>query len=112
MLAAPPAKKYANAKFLLHAVLILWLFHGSGRQPKLHLLVRGPWFWTGAPCSHQRTWAEKDGPPVHPPTRRSFGTRMIETLGKQLDGNANLDYQPTGFVYALDVPLSSLKPPD
>jgi two-component sensor histidine kinase len=58
------------------------------------------------------TWTEKDGPPVHPPTRRSFGTRMIETLGKQLDGNANLDYQPTGFVYALDVPLSSLKPPD
>lgn len=58
------------------------------------------------------TWTEKDGPPVHPPTRRSFGTRMIETLGKQLDGNAHLAYQPTGFVYALDVPLSSLKPPD
>src|SRR4030081_1867101 len=58
------------------------------------------------------TWTEKDGPPVHPPTRRSFGTRMIETLGKQLDGNAHLAYQPTGFVYVLDVPLSSLKPPD
>ena len=58
------------------------------------------------------TWSEKDGPPVHPPTRRSFGTRMIETLGKQLDGNAHLAYQPTGFVYVLDVPLGSLKPPD
>ena len=40
MLAAPPAKKYANAKFLLHAVLILWVFDRSGRQRKLHLLVR------------------------------------------------------------------------
>src|ERR1700738_4435455 len=58
------------------------------------------------------TWTEKEGPPVHPPTRRSFGTRMIETLGKQLDGNAHLAYQPTGFVYVLDVPLSPLKPPD
>src|ERR1700730_5068455 len=58
------------------------------------------------------TWTEKDGPPVHPPTRRSFGTRIIETLGKQLDGNAHLAYQPTGFVYVLDAPLSSLKPPD
>jgi two-component sensor histidine kinase len=58
------------------------------------------------------TWTEKDGPPVHPPTRRSFGTRMIETLGKQLDGDAHLAYEPTGFVYTLDVPLSTLEPPE
>jgi len=58
------------------------------------------------------TWTEKDGPPVQTPTRRSFGTRMIETLGKQLEGEARLNYDPAGFVYALDVPLSSLKPPD
>src|ERR1700676_446497 len=58
------------------------------------------------------TWTEKNGPPVHPPTRRSFGTRMIETLGKQLDGDAHLTYEPTGFVYTLDVPLSTLKPPE
>jgi two-component sensor histidine kinase len=57
------------------------------------------------------TWAEKDGPPVEAPSRRSFGTRMIETLGKQLDGEARLAYEPGGFVYALDVPLSSLRPP-
>jgi two-component sensor histidine kinase len=58
------------------------------------------------------TWSEKDGPAVQPPTRRSFGTRMIETLGKQLGGDAHLAYQPTGFVYTVDVPLSSLKPPE
>ena len=58
------------------------------------------------------TWTEKDGPEVHAPTRRSFGTRLIETLGKQLKGEVELAYAPKGFVYALDVPLSSLKPPD
>jgi two-component sensor histidine kinase len=57
------------------------------------------------------TWTEKDGPAVHPPTRRSFGTRLMETLGKQLNGDVELAYAPEGFVYALDVPLSSLKPP-
>jgi two-component sensor histidine kinase len=57
------------------------------------------------------TWTEKDGPKVEAPTRRSFGTRMIETLGKQLDGEARLAYEPKGFLYILDVPLSSLKPP-
>ena len=60
----------------------------------------------------QLIWTEKGGPPVQPPNRRSFGTRMIETLGKQLDGEARLDYEPEGFVYALDVPLASLKPSD
>ena len=32
------------------------------------------------------TWTEKGGPPVQPPTRRSFGTRMMESLGQQLNG--------------------------
>src|SRR5258706_15279802 len=27
------------------------------------------------------TWTEKNGPAVHPPEKRSFGTRLIEPLG-------------------------------
>jgi two-component sensor histidine kinase len=54
-------------------------------------------------------WKERDGPPVHVPTRRSFGTRLIETLGKQLRGSVELCYDPAGFVYRLDVPIASLK---
>ncbi len=57
-------------------------------------------------------WTETGGPMVHAPTRRSFGTRLIETLGAQLKGAVQLTYDPSGFVYALDVPLSSLKPTD
>ncbi len=58
------------------------------------------------------SWIEKGGPPVHPPTRRSFGTKMIETLGKQLSGKVEMAYPAGGYVYALDVPLASLKPAD
>jgi two-component sensor histidine kinase/CheY-like chemotaxis protein len=54
------------------------------------------------------TWTEKGGPAVHPPTRRSFGTRMMESLGQQLNGQVELAYEPSGFVYVLDVPLASL----
>jgi two-component sensor histidine kinase len=54
------------------------------------------------------TWTEKGGPVVKAPTRRSFGTRMIESLGQQLNGQVRLDYRPTGFVYMMDVPLVSL----
>jgi two-component sensor histidine kinase len=58
------------------------------------------------------TWTEKGGPAVHAPTRQSFGTRLIETLGTQLKGKVEMAYDLKGFVYALDVPLHSLKPPD
>ena len=50
--------------------------------------------WTDRRRSNDRlhlTWTEKDGPAVHAPTRRSFGTRLIETLGKQLNGKVELD---------------------
>jgi len=54
------------------------------------------------------TWTEKGGPAVQAPSRRSFGTRMMESLGQQLNGKVQLEYLPTGFVYTLDVPLNSL----
>jgi two-component sensor histidine kinase/CheY-like chemotaxis protein len=59
----------------------------------------------------QLTWAEKDGPPVHAPSRRSFGTRLIGSLGQQLKGEVQLAYDASGFVYVLDVPMASLVAP-
>jgi len=61
-------------------------------------------------CLHL-AWNEKNGPAVHPPEKRSFGTRLIETLGKQLKGDVRLTYDSTGFVYAFDVPIASLTSP-
>ena len=54
------------------------------------------------------TWTERNGPAVHPPEKRSFGTRLIETLGKQLKGDVQLTYASTGFIYAFDVPIASV----
>lgn len=56
----------------------------------------------------QMAWTEKNGPPVAQPSRRSFGTRMMTSLGQQLHGQVQLTYEPSGFVYTLDVPLGSL----
>ena len=54
------------------------------------------------------TWTEIGGPAVHAPTRRSFGTRMMGSLGQQLNGIVEMDYPSTGFTYTLDVPVASL----
>ena len=68
--------------------------------------VRVSWWIDGQRLRFE--WAESGGPPVSEPTRKSFGTRMMTSLGQQLKGNVELDYQPGGFVYTLDVPLEAL----
>jgi two-component sensor histidine kinase/CheY-like chemotaxis protein len=64
--------------------------------------------WTTNDERLRLTWTESGGPVVEPPSRRSFGTRMMESLGQQLNGRVDLDFKPAGFVYALDVPLGAV----
>ena len=68
--------------------------------------VRISWRVDGGRLHFQ--WAETGGPLVSEPTRKSFGTRMMTSLGQQLNGKVELDYKPGGFVYTLDVPLEAL----
>ena len=71
---------------------------------------RGDIAWTLDPRAQRLhlKWTERNGPAVRVPDKRSFGTRLIETLGKQLKGDVRLTYEPGGFVYTFDVPLASL----
>jgi two-component sensor histidine kinase len=66
------------------------------------------WTIDNDPQRLRLTWIEKGGPVVEAPSRRSFGTRMMATLGQQLNGQVQLSYQAAGFSYSLDVPLISL----
>ena len=80
------------------------------RESRLHGSVRGA-VSNHRPYRESSTdpnWAEKNGPLVATPTRKSFGTRMIGLLGQQLNGKVNFAYEPAGFAYSLDVPLSSM----
>lgn len=50
-------------------------------------------------------WRETGGPPVTPPTRKGFGSRVIEHgLAHELEGVVHLDYQPRGVVCTIDIP--------
>ena len=47
-------------------------------------------------------WTERNGPPVEPPTRRGFGTRMIERgLAAEFKGKVELSFAPDGLVCTL-----------
>lgn len=50
-------------------------------------------------------WQEKNGPPVLRPSRRGFGSQVLERgLGHELEGEVHLDYQPNGMVCTINIP--------
>jgi two-component sensor histidine kinase len=70
-------------------VAIEWLLVVRGEQTRLRL-----------------TWRESGGPPVVLPSRRGFGSRLIERgLARELNGEVRLDYDPGGVVCTIDVPI-------
>ena len=51
-------------------------------------------------------WREVGGPPVSPPKRAGFGSRLIEqSVTHQLQGAATVEYLPAGLSCTLSVPL-------
>ena len=53
-------------------------------------------------------WRESGGPPVVAPTRRGFGSRLIERgLAHELEGDVALAFDPAGVRCRLVIPLSS-----
>jgi two-component sensor histidine kinase len=53
-------------------------------------------------------WEESGGPPVHAPSRRFFGMRLIEqSFVSQVQGGATVRFEPAGLVCEIVVPLPS-----
>jgi len=53
-------------------------------------------------------WQERGGPPVAPPSRKGFGSRLIEHgLARELDGEVRLDYEPEGVGCQIVMPVRS-----
>lgn len=51
-------------------------------------------------------WREHDGPPVTPPTRQGFGTKLVERgLAAELGGEVALSYPVEGLVCRFTAPL-------
>ena len=52
-------------------------------------------------------WREIGGPPVVVPTRKGFGSRLIQqSLSAEFGGNIVLDYQASGLVCSIDAPIT------
>lgn len=65
--------------------------------------------WTIEPASSGNRlilrWSEENGPPVTAPSRKGFGSRVIERgLALELGGTTRLDYRPDGVVCTINIP--------
>lgn len=54
-------------------------------------------------------WVESGGPPVVPPKRVGFGSRLIERIvAQKLGADVRLDYAPEGFRYSFETTMDRL----
>ena len=69
--------------------------------------------WSAEPEDGVRTfrftWIERGGPTVTPPTRRGFGTKLIQmATAAEFDGDSHIDYAPAGMRWSLRAPYDGL----
>lgn len=73
--------------------------HGGTISIKWKIEKRSDGRWL---CLH---WRETGGPSVLPPTRKGFGSRVIQQgLAHELGGQVDVNYRPGGIVCTIDVP--------
>jgi PAS domain S-box-containing protein len=86
---ATNAVKYGALSNKMGEIGITWALSLGADGPHLHL-----------------AWTERGGPPVMAPTRRGFGTRLIErSLAQELQGRVQLAFEPAGLMCTLDAPI-------
>lgn len=90
---ATNAAKYGALSNATGRVAVAWEVRGDGDESRLRL-----------------AWSERGGPPVTPPSRKGFGTRLIERgLAGQVGGEVELSFPREGLVFAVEAPLAAFQ---
>ncbi len=70
--------------------------------------------WTTRPGEHSTaidlTWSEDGGPTVQPPREEGFGTRLIVNLCRQMGGDCDFRYPPSGFACRVSIVSPRFEP--
>lgn len=68
--------------------------------------------WKTDAGTFRLVWREREGPRVSEPTRRGFGSRIIqEMLPRDLGGQVSVEYAPEGLVVVLTADIHGLNAP-
>jgi PAS domain S-box-containing protein len=104
-----PAGAVINLGLVVHELVTNAAKYGALSSPQGKLEVT--WSLEAEPESGidlMIRWSEVGGPPVEPPRRRGFGSRLIErSIDGELSGRAVLDYMPSGLRATFRFPVRS-----
>jgi two-component sensor histidine kinase len=82
--------------------------YGALSQPEGRVRVE----WSGiedSPSKLRMVWTEMGGPLVQPPTRRGFGSTLIEqNITRELGGTIEKNFDPAGLVCTMTLPIELL----
>ena len=100
-------KLAVTLSMVLHELATNAMKHGSLTSPSGQVSIR--WMIAGHPEPRlQLSWRESGGPTVVPPSRRGFGTRLIERqFAMEFDAQVKLDFARSGLMFTVDVLLTS-----
>ncbi|MFZ5746875.1 MAG: PAS domain-containing sensor histidine kinase [Pseudomonadota bacterium] len=83
--------------------------HGALSCPEGRVTIRWQVETPPFPGRLKLQWIESGGPEVVPPTKRGFGTRMIERgLAAELGGTVKIDFERRGLICSVDAPLPEI----
>jgi PAS domain S-box-containing protein len=54
------------------------------------------------------SWVEAGGPPVTVPTSKGFGTRVMDAMTRQANGEIRIDWRPAGLACEIVLPIGGL----
>jgi PAS domain S-box-containing protein len=94
-----PADSAASWSMALHELCTNALKHGAFKTEvgQVNIDWRAP-----EPGRLHFRWSEHGGPPVTAPLHRGFGSRLIESLGREMAGSANILFEPGGLICMID----------
>ena len=99
-----PADRAASWSMALHELGTNALKHGAFKTEVGEVDIE----WGSPERGRLRfRWSELGGPPVTVPRHRGFGSRLIESLGRELAGSANIRFDPIGIICTIDAPILS-----
>ncbi len=85
--------------------------HGALASTSGHVAVTWSIRATAEKSTLHFRWQERGGPPIAKPTRKGFGTVLLEHAIAGVDSAPVIDFGPAGLTYETETALSMLVPP-
>jgi two-component sensor histidine kinase len=96
-----PPKPRSVLSLIMHELATNALKYGALAVPEGRVTVA----WERCEGRVRMVWLESGGPPVTPPSKRGYGSILLQRLVQAVGGSFALDFRPTGLKADISLPL-------